>query len=180
MVKTCLCQHKTYAGVHICIAMSVAIPRTPPYYRYILTILTRVSAFSILARPESVVRIPRTHVRFRSSPQKDIRYLQHFKRCLSTACEYIIGLFVSLTMDVKNFSFRCYWHRNLKTPFRGSCKRYGPLHARCTLCYIVKVSTPSTGCLCATPSVKMPRIMQYGYSCRVTTAQQLLTRTWQL
>ena len=80
--------------------MSVAIPPPHPLYRYILAILTRVHAFSILAPKESVVRIPRTNVRFRSSPQQDIRCLNTLKACLYTAYEYIIGLFVSLTVDV--------------------------------------------------------------------------------
>ena len=60
MDKTCLRLHKTYAGVRICIAMSVAIPPPLPYYRYILANLTRVSAFYILPPSAILVRIPRT------------------------------------------------------------------------------------------------------------------------
>ena len=68
---------------------------------YILTFLTRVSAFFILPPPVIAVRIP-PRVHFRCNTQKDIRYLHHFQ-CVSIYGFWIRYLSLSLTVGKNRF-----------------------------------------------------------------------------
>ena len=108
--------------------MCVVIPRTPQLCRYTLTFLTRVRVFTRLPPPETFVGTPRTHVHFRSSPQKDIRYLRYIQ------CVSIYGLWIRYSSlfivygrrnpfsdgVIAEIQRRCFWL---------SRKRCRPLHA---------------------------------------------------